>query len=265
MKGPYSGQPGIDWHIAKESGAFYGTPSECRGQLTFINTSDSKIKIRCLKTQEATRKRKDYASLKAAHINLFARIAPKSESCVTAELQLPLDTAPGQYQASVLCGKDTHPIDITIIEHHETSISPSHIRLKGASGDQVSCQLSITNFGNVAVEFGDVGMVWLREYDWIGRTLVYALRETTEDDSYVDFNNRLLHNFRKDIIPPARIQFEPAKIISIASGMSIIRTLMLMLPPGLMKGRRYLGFIKINENRIWLEVYCTGGQKDKTQ
>tara|TARA_R110001592_G_scaffold177076_2_gene417332 strand:+ start:145165 stop:145962 length:798 start_codon:yes stop_codon:yes gene_type:complete len=265
MKGPYSGEPGLDWHLSKESGTFYGTPSECRGQLTFINTSDSKIKIRCLDTQESTRKSKNYASLKPSHINLFARVAPKTKSCVMAELQLPLETAPGQYQATIVYGKEKHPIDITIIEHNETLISPSHIRLKGASGDKVSYQLSITNLGNLAFELGDVGMVWLREHDWIGRTLVYSLREAKEGDSFVDFGGQVLHNFRKDIIPPARIQFKPEKVISIAAGSSIVRTLSLTLPPGLKKGRRYLGFIKINENRIWLEVYCSGGETQKIQ
>jgi hypothetical protein len=261
MKGPYSGEPGVDWHLSKESGVFYGPPSECLGQLTFINTSCSKIKIRCLNTEEATRKRKDCHSLKPSQINLYARIAPNSKSKVIAELQLPHDTAPGQYQASVVYGKEKYPIDITIIEHHEALITPSHSRLRGVSGDKVSCKLTITNFGNVAFELGDVGMVWLREYDWIGRTFVYSLRETSEEDSYEDFANKLLHNFHKDNIPPARIQFKPEKVISIAAGDSLVRTLILTLPPGLKKGRRYLGFIKINENKIWLEVYCTGGQK----
>ena len=108
-------------------------------------------------------------------------------------------------------------------------------------------------------------MVWLREHDWIGRTLVYSLREAKEGDSFVDFGGQVLHNFRKDIIPPARIQFKPEKVISIAAGSSIVRTLSLTLPPGLKKGRRYLGFIKINENRIWLEVYCSGGETQKIQ
>lgn len=265
MKGPYSGEPGVDWHLAKESGIFYGTPGECRGELTFINTSNSKIKVRSLHTQEATKKRKGCHSLKPTEISLFARVEPNSESKVMAALKLPTNTAPGQYQASLIYGKEQCPIDITIIEHHEILISPSHIRLKGASGDKISCQLSITNLGNVALELGDVGMIWLREYDWIGRTVVYALREINEDDSYEDFGNKLLQTFRNDIIPPARIEFESAKIVAIAAGETLVRNLTLTLPTSLMKGRRYAGFIKINENRIWLEVYCTKGQKQKTQ
>ena len=265
MKGPYSGEPGIDWHLSEEPAIFYGIPSECRGQLKLINTSGAKVKIRSLATDAPTKKRKSTPSLKPSKINLFARIKANSEACVTAELELPHGTAPGQYQASIPCGKHKHPIDVTILEHHELLISPNHIRLKGESGDTVSYQITISNLGNVALEFGDVGIVWLREQNWVGRTLVYTLRDTTAEDSFEDFENHLLQNFRKDIIPPARIQFEPAKINAISAGETLIRKLTLTLPPGLMKGRRYLGFIKINENRIWLEVYCSGGQKQKIQ
>lgn len=281
MKGPYSGEPGIDWHISKEPLSFYGIPSECRGQLSLINKSDAKVKIRHLATQNAgeattnstnkstskstSKKTKKNAGLNASQINLFARIKPNSETCVTAELEVPHNTAPGQYQTTVVYGKQKHPVDVTILEHHELIISPSHIRAKGESGDKVSCEISISNMGNVALELGDVGMVWLREQNWVGRTLVYTLRETTAEDSFEEFENHLLQNFRKDIIPAARIQFEPAKISSIAAGDTLTRNATLTLPSGLMKGRRYLGFIKINEHRIWLEVYCSGGQKQKIQ
>ncbi len=265
MKGHYSGEPGVDWHLSKDTAKFCGIPNECLGELTLVNTSDAKVKVRALMTQEPSRAAKDTLALKPSQISLYARVPPHSETQTLAALHLPSDTAPGQYRGTVLCGKHKHPIDVKILEHRESIIEPGHSRLRGESGETVSCQISITNLGNVDLELGDVGMVWLREFDWVGRTLVYTLRETTEGDSYEDYATRLVQHFRKDIIPPARIQFEPTAIRAIAAGKTLLRTFSLILPPGLKKGRRYLGFIKINEKRIWLEVFCTGNKKENIQ
>lgn len=214
-------------------------------------------------TQEPSKKTKDRRILKASYIDISARIAPQSESSVFGAIRIPPDTEPGQYSANVICGSQKIPIEINVLEYRETNIEPSHIRLKVFCGEKISYPISITNLGNLPFELGDVGVVWLRETDWIGRTLVYALRETVEEDTYQDFGNRLLQNFREEIIPPIRINFEPTGIKFVSAGDSVIRNMSLIMPQALRKGRRYLGFIKINENRIWLEIYCTGSRLEK--
>jgi hypothetical protein len=262
MKGTYSGQPGIDWHLAKEACHFSGIPSECRGELTLINVSNDKVKVRALSTQKHPQKGKTQGKkvgvLQPTHIALSARIPPHSEIQSTASLNLPPDTPPGQYQATVMCGKQKAPIEIDVLAHQEVLIEPSHLRVQGESGEIIKTQISIKNLGNVPLDIRNVGMVWLREKDWIGRTLVYTLRETAPNESLNDFGDRLLHTFHDDMIPPAKIQFEPVIQDLLAAGCNMLRTICLTLPLGIKKGRRYLGFIKINENRIWLEVYCSG-------
>lgn len=260
MKGTHNGEPGTDWHLAAGPYFFSGTPGECRGELTFVNDSDNKIKVWALMTQPPARKRKDRLLLTPTRINLAARVPPHGEVRTQAALQLSPDTEPGLYQATVLCGEHKAPLEVEVLEHRELMIAPTHLRLRGASGETLSCSLTITNLGNVPIELGDVAMIWLRERDWIGRTLVYSLRETTETETYEDFANRLLHDLREAIIAPARIRLEPTMKAALAAGMTLERTLSITLPAGLKKGRRYLGFIKINDDRIWMELYCTGSQ-----
>lgn len=260
MKGPHNGEPGTDWHLANGPYFFSGTPGECRGELTLVNVSDNKIKVRALVTQPPDRKRKDLGGLIPFRINLAARVPPHSEVRTQAALQLPLDTEPGHYQAIVHCGKHKAPLEIEVLPHRELIIAPTHIRLRGAVGETLSCNLTITNLGNVPVELGDVAMIWLRERDWIGRTLVYSLRETTETDTYEDFANRFLHDLRRAIITPARISLKPKLKASLAAGTTLERKLSITLPNGLKKGRHYLGFIKISDDRIWMELYCTGAR-----
>lgn len=258
MKATYSGEPGVDWHLAKEACHFSGIPSECRGELTLINVSNDKVKIRALSTQKLSPKGKNLRELQATQIALSARIRPHSEIQSKASLQLPPDTPPGQYQAALMCGTQKVPIEIDVFEHREALIEPSHLQVQGESGEVIHAQLSIKNLGNVALDIRNVGMVWLREKDWIGRTLVYTLREIAPNDSLNDFGDRLLHTFHDDMIPPAKIQFEPPIKDLLTAGSTLLRSISLTLPVGIKKGRRYLGFIKINENRIWLEVYGSG-------
>jgi hypothetical protein len=263
MKGPYSGQPGVDWHLAGEASTFQGSPLDCRGELHFVNQSDSKVKVRALQTQTPPRTRKDCKALIPSEIALSVRIAPHSEARVQAALRLPADTAPGLYQAIVVCGKHKLPIDIEVTEHHELELDPGHISVRAAAGETIKGQILLTNAGNTPVDLTDVGMVWLREQNWIGRTLVYNLRETGDDETYEDFANRLLHRFHDEMIASARIVFDADTPSRIGAGQRLIRHFSLTAPAGMKKGRRYLGFIKINENRIWLEIYCTGSAKEQ--
>ena len=258
MKGPYSGEPGVDWHLAKDVSTFHGTPLDCIGELKFINASDAKLKVRALQTEAPSRTRKDCMALSPTEIAVSVRVPAHSEARALAALRLPADTPPGDYQAVLVCGKQKLPIDINITELRELEIDPGHISVSADSGETIRGQIALTNSGNIAIDLADVGMVWLREQNWIGRTLVYTLRETGEEETYEDFANRVLHNFHDDMLAPAKILFEPDKLMRIDAGKRVIRSFSLTAPAGMKKGRRYLGFIKVNTNRIWLEIYCTG-------
>lgn len=258
MRPAFNGEPGKDWYLAEGTYVFAGVPGDCLGEVTLVNCSDEKIRVRRLEARPPPRKRKGRQTLKGANLQLSARMRPGEVLRTEANFQVPPGTAPGQYDAVVPCGERKVRVEVTVFEHFALDVSPGHIRIQGQSGEAVSVPITITNEGNVPVALRDVGMVWLRERDWIGRTLVYALRETQESDTYEDFANRLLHDFRRAIVSPARIQLAPALDGPLAVGQCLTRTLEMTLPQGLQKGRLYMGFIKINETRIWLELYCDG-------
>ncbi len=261
MKGFFSGEPGADWYLAKEAYSFRGTPNNCCGELMFVNKSDAKLKVKALKVEPPGRTRKDCKPLEPADLSLSLRLPAHSQGRVSAYLQLPADTPPGQYQAQIICGKEKHPVDITVTEYRELEIEPGHIQVRANAGESVEIKLSFTNHGNTMIDLGDVGMIWFREQNWIGRTLVYELRETEQDASYEDFATRLLHRFQDDMISPARIIFEDKEPCHLEAGTTLNRSAKLTAPTGMKKGRHYLGFIKINEQRIWLELFCTGNAK----
>ena len=263
MKEPYSGQPGSDWHLVKEFCSFKGTPLDCRGELRFVNLSDSKLKVRKLHTETPSRTRKDCKALMPSEVSVSVRLPARSEASVVASLQVPPDTPPGLYQSVVVYGKQKLPIEIDIAEYFELQIDPGHIRTRANAGDTIHGQITLTNSGNTRIDLSDVGMVWLREQNWIGRTLVYSLRESSTEENYEDFANRVLNDFQNQMLPAARIVFDSDQPTTMDAGQSITRGFSLTAPQGMKKGRRYLGFIKINENRIWLEVFCTGNANEK--
>ncbi len=258
MKGPYTTAPGEGWSLTEDTYVFSGTPQECRGELSFVNDCDHKIKIRSLTTQVSKRSRKGQSKLPATALLVNARVPAHGQCRAIAQLQLPAQTPPGHYFASIGCGERSIHLDIEVLGYHDFLVEPSHAQVHAQAGETIRLQLTLSNLGNLPIDLSDVGMIWLRERDWIGRTLVYTLRETAAEDNYEDFCNRLLKNFRSDVIAPARIQFETGGEALLGVGQVLQRILCLKLPLGLKKGRRYLGFIKINDDRIWLEVYCTG-------
>lgn len=256
MKGPFNGEPGTDWQLGQGPFSFSGPPTACRGELGLINESDYKLRVRQLETRAAPKLRKEHQALPPTQIELWARVRPHDEARTPATLMLTSDTAPGRYQGTVVCGKQKERLEVEVLPHRELSAEPRHLRLHGHSGQVVEQTLSLTNLGNVPIELRDVSMVWLEEVNWAGRTLVDSLRATGAEDSYEDFANRLLQEFRRSLVVPARIRFQPSLAEALAPGQRIERSFRLTLPPGLKKGRQYLGFIKIDEDRIWLRLYC---------
>ncbi|MDC0664126.1 hypothetical protein [Marinobacter sp. SS21] len=260
MKGPYNGEPGTDWQLGPGPFCFSGPPTACRGELGLINDSDYKLRVRQLETRAVPRPRKDHQALPPGYIQLSARIRPHDTARSRATLMLTSDTAPGCYQGTVVCGKQKERLEVEVLAHRELLVEPSHLRLHGHSGQVVEQRLTLSNRGNVPIELRDVSMVWLEEVNWAGRTLVDTLRATSAEDGYEEFANRLVQEFRRSLVVPARIRFRPSLGQALAPGQCIERSLSLTLPPGLKKGRRYLGFIKVDAGRIWLRLYCNANE-----
>lgn len=258
MKGPYTGEPGQDWWLTDGPYSFTGPPTSCVGALDLVNGSDDKVKVRALEVSPPRRKHKGCLPLEKASVTLEARVPPHGNTRVQARLQCDPHTPPGLYEGLLKVGNKTQPLQVEILENQALDLEPRHFWVRGTSGDVTACRLQLTNPGNVPIKLGKVAMVWLRERNWIGRTLVYSLRETKEQDSYEDFANRLLHNLRDSMVSPAILELDPQGEIELQPGQRLQRQLTIRLPAGLVKGRQYLGFIKINEYRIWMELYCNG-------
>lgn len=260
MKAAYSIAPEIAdktvWCLDKIAYKFCGTPSHCLAQLTFINHSPDKVKIREITASISDKKSK--LVLLSNSITCRAKLLPNSRLGVLAKLAVAPQTPPGDYAITLHIGNQCYPAQVQIIAEDNLQIQPSRLYLEGASGDTVSQCVTLHNLGNLPVSLQDLSLVWFEEKNWGGHTLVQTLRDTPADADYTGYLNQLLKNFQDGLIAPVKVEFSPKEPEQLAPGQCVEKTITLTLPAGLKKGKTYHGFIKIRSLRIWLALYCNG-------
>lgn len=259
MKPAYSIAPDRDdqtvWCLEKSAYPFCGPPSNCVGNLVFVNHCDEQIKIR-----ELAISLPDQSSLQLLSTQMACRgkLAPRSKVSVMAKLPLHPTTPPGKYTLTLHIGTHCYTANVQVTAEEHLQITPKRLNFEGASGDQVSQCVTFENLGNTCISLQDLSMVWLEEKNWGGHTLVQTIRDTPADADYTGYLNTLLKNFQNSMIAPAKVELSPSEPNVIHPGELLEKTVSLTLPPGLKKGKTYHGFIKIRRYRIWLAVYCNG-------
>ena len=249
------------WQLGKGPFIFIGMPPICRGEIELKNKSDRKIKIRGITTT-------DHASGSMAargfgEVKIRTRLAPLAQALRPAHFSIDQHTPPGTYRTKIVTGKQREPAVIHVLENPDFRVTPSRIVTKGGSGDQLEHVLVIHNHGNVTHTLHDIGMVWLEEEDWVGRTFVYTLRESPDKtEGHQPFLDRVMGEFHKSMIPPVRVRLRyDDKEIKPGDTREVF--LSMVLPDGLKKGRTYFGFIKLMGKRLWVEVRCTRSPKPR--
>ena len=257
MKAMYSAPPGKAWRLGKGPFIFSGMPPACTGELELINTSEEKVKVRAI---PAIHKKEDPAAGVLSEVQLGASIAPRGRVRVPAHFRLDPCTPAGTYKTTLSCGKQREAVIVHVFENNTYKVDPQRLFLFGSGGETISRMLVIRNTGNVTFSLPDVSMVWLEERDWVGRTLVYTLRESPNSEGHQKYLDRVMGELRSTMIPATRVFLDstPQKI---KPGDVAQILLKLTLPKELKKGRTYLGFIKMPSRRFWLEIECIGARK----
>jgi len=250
----HSAPPEKAWRLGKGPFIFSGTPPACTGSLELENITDQKVKIRAI---PAVSDKKEHTGNIFTEARLVASIKPRTSIKVPAHFQIRQDTPSGIYKSSLSCGKQREEVIIHVFDNYNYTIEPDRIFMRGSAGATLSQSAIITNTGNVTIELPEVSVIWFEEQDWIGRTFVYALRESTEGEGYQKFLDRVMGEFRSEMIASTRVKVD-SKPGEIKPGMIAQVLLTVMLPKELKKGRTYVGFMKIPGRRLWFEIECIG-------
>lgn len=242
---------------------FSGRPPLITGELELRNPSDERVKVRALAMAGAAGTKAGPAKGAGpafGPLKLAARLDPGSSSRVRAHLRVDRFTPPGRYDTRVEVGGQALDAVVHVFERDSVRAQPRPVRLRGLAGETVSQPMVVTNQGNVSHALPDAGQVFVGEKDWFGRSLVYALREVSEEDGHEQYLDRLLQEFRATLPAPARLKVE-ADVTELAPGATAEVRLEVVLPEGLVKGRSYVGRSRFMGAGIGFEIDCIGTAK----
>lgn len=240
------------WRLAPDAPrVFIGVPPLLVAELELHNPGKRPVCPR-----HATAKLPDEAHDRP--IRIPGRLPPEANARLRAQLLVDRTMAPGIYRASMRADDDTHPIELRVLERRSVSIKPQSVEFVAEAGQVVAADLYLENHGNVAVALHDAGSVFFEEVDWLGRALVFAMREVGEDESFDRYRDRVYHELRSTMQHKTSVEVE-VKTRSLAPGAATNAKISMTLPTGLYKGRNYAAFFDFAGVRLRLGIGCTGG------
>jgi hypothetical protein len=247
------------WRLGKGPFIFIGIPPIVTGELELENPTDRKVKVRSIPTTGP--KDKALAVRGLDEIKVKTRLTPQIRLSQPAHFNIDQHTPPGTYETEIVCDDQREIAIIHVLENPDFDIAPSRIIWRGGGGDRLSHVLVLRNHGNVSHTLHEVGMIWLEEQDWVGRTFVYSLRDAAEKEKeHQAFLDRVLEQFKKSMVHTVQVSLTYDKA-ELKPGDTRQVMLDITLPDSLKKGRTYFGFVKLMGKRLWVEVRCTHSGK----
>jgi hypothetical protein len=234
---------------------FSGVPPILTGEIDLTNPSNEKVKVRSIPV--VGRKDRSAKSIGLTELLVGARLAPKQRLRASAQILIDPSTPPGSYSAEVSLGGESKPIVAHVFENAHIHVEPSVIRLRGAGGDVLTSLTVVSNRGNVTETMRDVALVFLEERNWVGRSLVYALREVAEDDGHQAYFDRVVHELRTTNAGPAKVSISGDHDV-LRPGETAEVNVEITLPKELIKGRTYIGSTPFMSGKLSFEVEANG-------
>jgi len=240
-----------NWRIGEDPLVFSGTPPLLSGEIELINEGEEKIAPKRLDAHF------EPDSGIHADLRVPGRLAAKSRTRVRAQFIVDRDTRPGTYHGSVRAGSQTTPATVHVYERRAATVAPSVLEFAGAPGDRVELHASITNHGNVTHTLAKTGIVFFEEANWVGRSLVFALREAAADEGVQRYLDRVLGELVHTMASTTTVAIA-APQRTLEPGAMLQLRLAFTLPDRLTKGRTYGTWLPIAGTRITFELLCNG-------
>lgn len=242
-----------DWTIEAISPGFVGVPNACFGAIRLKNTSNKKLKVNQLDCASTC------GALHSMRVGLGVRVPAQTHLDCEAQLVLPPDASPGDYEGEIKHAGQSYKFPICILEDETLRFEPRRVYVKGAVGETRTARVQVIHQGNIPVALNEKALMWLEARDWAGHTAVASLRSADPSGDYRQFLDHLFKNFKGSMLPPISVAFERENSVNeLMPGSTEWLTLTFTLPTGMEKGKTYHGFIKMNRFRIWFSIYCTG-------
>jgi hypothetical protein len=258
---PHTAPPGEAWRLRQGPFVFSGSPPILNGEIEIENTSDEPVRVRLIPIgRKPSRAKAGPPPL--GDVRLSVRIAPNERVRAPAQMFIEPGTPAGTYEVTLEVGKQREPALVHVFTNRLVEIRPRPIQLAGRAGESLSHAAVAISRGNVPYRIPTGLSVFLEERDWIGRALVFALRETTTKDTHQQFLDRGLQEFRSSLPSPARVKVTKPKP-DLEPGETLAMVIGITLPAGLVKGRTYFGSTPFMGGRLSFDIECTGATSSR--
>jgi hypothetical protein len=252
----HTAPPGDAWRLGRGPFVFAGQPPLLAGELDLLSTTEEKVRVRGVDTTGGD----DPESMRAYGMGVLrtaARLRPGERARVAAHFMVNPSTPPGTYRTELVCGEQHEDVVVHVFPRQSVRLLPSPVRFAAAAGEVVSRDVVVRNRGNLAQPVPDVALVFLEERDWVNRSLVFALRETSEDEGHQRYLDRVVSEVRASLVNPARVKVTVNNGAELPPGETMELRLEIRMPSELTKGRSYFGSTDLVGGRLGLEVKCT--------
>jgi hypothetical protein len=257
----YTAPPEEGWRLGPGPFIFSGVPPLCVGDVDLINESDDKVRVRRIPVVGHMEQK--VSSLGLGEVRVATPLLPRRRTRARAFFRVDPFMPPGTYKADLSSGGQQEAVVVHVWEKRSLRIDPGEIRLHGTAGDVVTSLVVVTNQGNVPETLREIALVFLEERNWLGRSAVFAMRETTAEDGHQAYLDRFLHELKDSLARPARVNLR-SEIAELQPGETREIELDITLPTELMKGRMYFGSTKFMSSRLIFKVECTGANSSTT-
>jgi hypothetical protein len=236
--------------LQREQLCFIGKPSACVGQVSIVNRSTEKVRLK--KIPLSSPRLRGPIEVPLTHLPVFAYLPPGASAQVSVMLQLPPQTPPGRYAAEAVIGSELKPVLIDVLESWDIAIAPGHISLKLHEGERTSRLLQLANRGNMPWRVHRAAFASLQEVDGVHRSFSLALKNT-KGRSYEELLNDFVERMRETTIESPRLKFLDGPDILQPGEMSEFE-IEISCPQNLKKHRRYVGKAVFENARLSLDI-----------
>jgi hypothetical protein len=215
-------------------------------------------------TPESVRLDRREASFRSAQggeahgsLRFVGRALPHARTRVPVHLMVGAGTPPGVYSTEVDVGGTVRPVEARVLERLGVRVVPNLVQLRAAAGERIEADLVVANEGNVEQTLPRHAVVFFEEANWVGRALVFALRDAEPDEGVQRYLDRVVRELCTTMAGTTTLDFD-APAAALQPGAETVVHLSATLPDALVKSRTYVAFFTFAGRLVHIEVAVNG-------